>query len=192
MKGAVRAKVFLGSVILALISLSVIYLIDNPGMKRPVSPVKKDVKTDQTEVLVDGFRYSKRVDDKSNWELIARKAAMKKDTGKARLEDLDATFNEKDGTVITLKADRGTFDSNAKTATVMKKDNVVRVTSNKGYTLTANELNWDGEKKELETDDRVTLTGKNIKVEGRGMKARIDLQEVRITDGVKTTFTQSP
>ena len=191
MKRGARAKVFLGVVILALVSLSIIYLIDNPGMKRPVAPVKKDVKTDQAEILVDGFRFSKKENETSDWDLTARKATMKKDTGKAHLDDLEATFNEKDGTVIKLKADQGTFDSNAKTAEVMKKDNEVKVTSNKGYTLTANELNWDGVKKELKTDDRVTLSGKNIKIEGKGLKARTDLQEVRITDGVKTTFTQS-
>jgi lipopolysaccharide export system protein LptC len=52
-------------------------------------------------------------------------------------------------------------------------------------------LAWDGIKQELSTKDNVTLSGKNIKIEGKGMVARSDLQEVKITNGVKTTFTQS-
>jgi lipopolysaccharide export system protein LptC len=57
--------------------------------------------------------------------------------------------------------------------------------------MQAENLNWNNDKKELRTEDKVKLSGRNIKIEGKGLVARSDLQEVRITNGVKTTFTQS-
>ncbi len=117
---------------------------------------------------------------------------MKKDSGQADLTDLEAVYNAKNGIVLKLTADNGTYDSKAKRMKAIGKDkDEVVVTSSNGYRMTSPTLAWDGVKQELSTKDNVTLSGKNIKIEGKGMVARSDLQEVKIINGVKTTFTQS-
>lgn len=193
MKYAVRAKILLAITIFALLSVSAAFLIDNPGLiSSAPRAAKPQVRLDQAEVVIDGFKFAKNDGMGENWELTARTAKMKKDTGKANLTDLEAVYNAKDGVVLKLTADNGTYDSKSKRmeAAGKDRDNVV-VTSNNGYRMTSPTLAWDGVKHELSTKDNVTLSGSNIKIEGKGMVARSDLQEVRITDGVKTTFTQS-
>ena len=193
MKYAVRAKILLAVTIFALLSVSAAFLIYNPGFIRSAPrAAKPHVRLDQAEVVIDGFKFARNDGMGENWALTARKAEMKKDTGKANLTDLEAVYNAKDGIVLKLTADNGTYDSKSKRMEAAGKDKEeVVITSNNGYRMTSPTLAWDGIKQELSTKDNVTLSGKNIKIEGKGMVARSDLQEVKITDGVKTTFTQS-
>ncbi|MHB8172884.1 MAG: LPS export ABC transporter periplasmic protein LptC [Nitrospirota bacterium] len=192
MKYAVRAKIFLAVTVIALLSLSAAFLIKNPGfISAAPRSTKPNIKLDQAEVVIDGFKFARNDGLGENWELTARTATMKKDTGQARLTDLEAVYNAKNGTVLTLTADNGTYNSKTKRMKAVGKGKEVVITSNSGYRMTSPSLAWDGIKKELTTKDEVTLSGKDIKIEGKGMIARSDLQEVRITNGVKTIFTQS-
>ena len=193
MKYAVRAKILLAVTIFALLTVSAAFLIYNPGFIRPApSAAKPHVRLDQAEVVIDGFKFARNDGVGENWALTARKAKMKKDSGKANLTDLEAVYNAKDGVVLKLTADNGTYDSKSKRMEAAGKDKEqVVITSSNGYRMTSPTLAWDGIKQELSTKDNVTLSGKNIKIEGKGMVARSDLQEVNITNGVKTTFTQS-
>jgi LPS export ABC transporter protein LptC len=193
MKYAAKAKILLAITIAALLSISAAFLIFNPGfiLSAPRA-AKPTVRLDQAEVVIDGFKFARNDGMGESWQLTAKKAQMKKDSGKANLSDLEATYNAKDGIVLKLTADNGTYDSKAKRMDAAGKDNGnVVITSSNGYRMTSPTLAWDGIKKELSTKDSVTLSGKNIKIEGKGMVARSDLQEVKITNGVKTTFTQS-
>jgi LPS export ABC transporter protein LptC len=190
MKTAARAKFLIVFSIACLIAASVLFLIEKPGLKRPPAPTK-EVKMDQAEISIDGFRFSNTDKEKGNWDLTARKADVRKDTGIASLKDLQAIFNGIDGTVLTLKADSGTFDTNSKDVKLFGENKDIRITSSSGYEMFAKNLRWDNEKKELSTDDFVKLSGRNIKIEGRGLVARSDLQEVKINNGVKTVFTQT-
>lgn len=190
MKTAARAKFFIVFSITCLIAASALFLMDKQGLKRPPAP-SKEVKTDQAEVSIDGFRFSNTDNEKGNWDLTARKAEVRKDTGIASLKDLQAIFNGNGGTVLTLKADSGTFDTNSKDVNLLSNDKDIKITSSSGYEMSAKDLRWDNEKKELSTNHFVKLSGRNIKIEGRGLVARSDLQEVKITNGVKTVFTQS-
>lgn len=192
MKYAARAKIFLALTVITLLSLSAAFLIRNPGLiSAAPKKIKPNVNLDQAEVVIDGFKFARNDGTGENWELTAKEATMKKSTGKARLTDLQAVYNSKNGTVLTLTADNGTYDSKTKRMKAVGNGKDVVITSNNGYRMTSPSLAWDGVKKELTTKDEVTLSGKDIKIEGKGMIARSDLQEVRITNGVKTIFTQS-
>ncbi len=173
-----------------MVAASVIYLVDSPGMKRPVAPAK-ELKTDQAEVVIDGFHFAKSETEKVSWELSAKKAEVGKDTGKAKLQELQAVFNGRNGMVLNLLADEGVFDTNSKDVRLTRKNNDVTVTSNNGYRICAKDLCWDNGKKELSTQNGVTINGDNMKTEGKGLVARSDLQEVRILHGVRTEFRQA-
>jgi LPS export ABC transporter protein LptC len=191
MKHAFRAKIFLAATFLALVVASIVYLVGNPGLKKAQAPVK-DVKQVQAEVVIDGFHFAKNDGDKENWDLKARKAEMKKDSKVAELEDLEAVFCAKNGTTLNLKADSGMFDTQSKSVKLSGDEkNGVVITSNSGYRMSTRNLDWNDKEKKLSTDGVVTLRGKNISIEGKGMVARSDLQEVRINNGVKTVFTPS-
>ena len=191
MKHASRAKFLLVLVILALVGVSAVYLAGTPGPKKPKTPIK-EVKVDQSEVVIDGFRYAKNdTDADGNWQLTAKTAHMKKDTGLAKLKDLEAVWGGKDGLVLTMKADQGFFDSGTKGIKVLSGEKDILIKSSNGYTMTAKDLSWDSARKELSTPGSVVLSGKDVKIEGKGLVARSDLQEVRITNGVRTEFSQS-
>ena len=183
-----KASFFLAVIILALVAVSIGYLVHTPGLKKPSAAVK-DVKVDKAEVLIDGFRFAKSESNNDNWELLAKTAEMKNDTGLAMLNDLEATFTGRNGTVLKLRADQGTFDSKSKSVTLGRQEKDITITSNNGYKMTVKDLNWDDGKKEMRTDNMVRLEGKNIKIEGKGLITKTDLQEVRITNGVKTVFS---
>ncbi|MBI5191118.1 MAG: LPS export ABC transporter periplasmic protein LptC [Nitrospirae bacterium] len=189
MRYATKAKLFLTAAILTLVSVSIAYLIDKPGRKEPV-PVSRSMKTDGAEVVIDQFHFANSESDKVSWELSAARAEMRKDEGMARLRDLKAVFNGRDGMVLTLVADGGTFEEGTRAITLGGGDGPVTLTSSNGYTMSAEDLSWDDVKKTLSTDNHITIKGSAIDIEGRGMVARADLQEVRITDGVRTVFRQ--
>jgi len=190
MKTATRAKFFIAISVTCLIAASIVFLAGTPGLKRPAPPTK-EVKMDKAEVSIEGFRFSNSEKNKGNWEVVAKRADIRKDTGDANLEDIQAVFTGENGTVLTLESVEGMFNSNSKDVKLYPKDKNIKITTNNGYVMHAENLNWNNDKKELRTDDKVTLSGKNIKIEGKGLVARSDLQEVRITNGVKTVFTQS-
>jgi len=190
MRRASKAKLFLATVILSLVAASVVYLAGSPVHKTRQSPVK-EVKLDQAEVVIDGFHFAKSDTDKGGWVLDAKKAEVTKETGKAKLRDLQGRYSGKDGMVLTMNADEGMFDTGTKAISLTGRANDVTVKSSNGYSMSARELSWDDVKKELTTDNKVVIKGDNIKIEGKGLVARSDLQEVRITNGVRTEFTHT-
>jgi len=190
MRFARRLKLFLGLCVFVLVAASAAFLTVNPGKKSSPAPVKA-VDVEQAEVVINGFNFSKTEGDNSTWELFAKRAEVRKDTGLAKLEDLDAVIRAKDGSVFKLKADSGEFDTGTKKMMLTGGDKGVVVSSSNGYRMTLSDVRWDNDSKELSTDGRVTIDGNNMRIEGKGMVARTDLQEVRIVDGVKTVFTPS-
>lgn len=188
MKYARRLKAFLGLGVLALVALSMSYLLQNPGRKFVPAPVK-EVDVEQAEVVIDGFSFSKTEDDDSTWELNARKAEVSKDTGIARLMDMDAVITTAGGTVLNLTAKQGVFDTQTRQMELSGGGEDVTLTSNNGYEIRFKDVSWDNSARELSTDGLVTMDGENVRIEGKGMVARTDLQEVRIVDGVKTVFS---
>lgn len=190
MISARRFKLILGLSILALVATSVAYLVENPGKKSVPSPVKA-VDVEQAEVVIDGFNFSRSDVEGAEWSLKARKAEVSKKTGVARLHDLEAVINAGNGTVLTLTAEQGVFDTGTKSMRLMGGGKDVSLTSNRGYEMGLEDVSWDDTSRELSTRNRVTIDSKNIKLEGRGMVAKADLQEVRIVDGVRTVFRMS-
>ncbi len=190
MKTTTRAKFFIAVSITCLIAASIVFLAGTPGLKRPAPPTK-EVKMDKAEVSIEGFRLSNTEKDKGNWDVVAKRADIRKDTGDANLKDLQAVFTGENGTILNLESDEGIYNTNSKDVKLYPKDKDVKITTNNGYVMHAENLNWNNDKKELRTEDNVKLSSKNIKIEGKGLVARSDLQEVRITNGVKTVFTQS-
>jgi len=183
-----KARYLLILVVVGLVGAGVVYLADGPRIKRkPLTA--KDLKVEQAEVTIDGFHIANTDAEKQSWDLTAKKARMKKDSGLTKLDDLAAVFNGDGGKVFTLKADSGEFDTNTKAMKVTHGDKDVVITSNDGSVMNAKDLSWDNGKRELTTDNQVSITGKNFRIEGKGLKARADMQEVRITNGVKTVFT---
>ncbi len=189
MRHARRARFFLGALIFALVAASIAYLVDSPGLKRP-SPRAKEAKLDQAEVVIDGFHFTRSDSDRLCWVLDARRAETRKGADKADLHDLHAVFNCTDGNTVTLKADRGVFDNCTKAVQLTGRDKDVTITSSKGYNMRTRDLNWNDRKKELTTDDPVVVKGDRIKIQGKGLVLKSDLQEVRITNGVRTEFYQ--
>lgn len=189
MKQELKARLFLAVIILALVGVSFSYLFGtNPTTKKPAQTAPKSAINEGAEVLINGFHANSNEVGKESWNLNAKKAEVSKSTGVAKLQDLEGNYNTSRGKSLVLHADEGTYDAASKAVTLSGRNNGVTVTSGDGYTVSSDNISWDNTRKQLRTTSVVTVKGKNIKIEGKGLVANTDQQELRITDGVKTTF----
>lgn len=186
MSNAGRFKLVLGLAVLVLVATSVGYLVINPG-RGPAPPPIKPVDVEQAEVVIDGFNFARSEGADSDWRLTAKQAVVSKQSGMATLTGLTAIIGTGTGREVTLTAESGSFDTNTNAVELSGGDGV-KLSTDDGYVMRFEDLRWDDSSKELTTDKSVRIDGRNIEMVGKGMVARADLQEVRITDGVRTVF----
>jgi len=189
MSGRTRFKLTFGAIVLALLALSASYLARNPGINfADVKVDKVDVKVADAEVVMDGFSFSKTDEGATGWRLDAKKAELHKESGLAKLEDLEAVYESGNGTVLTLTADRGEFNTETRAMRLARVDKDIKLSSSEGYDMYLKDLEWDDKLRELKTKDPVVIKGDRLKLEGGGMVADADMEEIRIVDGVRTVF----
>jgi len=189
MSGRTRFKLAFGAVVLALLAASGVYLSENPGINfADVKADNVDVKIADAEVVMDGFSFSKTEDGATGWRLDAKKAELHKESGLAKLEDLQAVYQSGNGRVLTLTADKGEFNTETRAMRLERVDKDVKLSSSDGYSMFLKDVEWDNKLRQLKTTGRVTIEGESLKLEGGGMVADADMEEIRIVDGVRTVF----
>jgi len=185
-----RFKLVFGALVLALLALSASYLVENPGIDFTEVKVENvDVRVADAEVVMDGFSFSKTDDEASRWRLDAKRAKLKKKSRIAKLEDLEAVYESGKGTVLTLTADRGIFNTETRAMRLSSVRRDIKVSSNDGYDMFLKDVEWDDEQGELKTEDKVVIQGERLFLEGGGMVADANMEEIRIVDGVRTVFS---
>jgi lipopolysaccharide assembly outer membrane protein LptD (OstA) len=114
------------------------------------------------------------------WTLTASRADFKDNEDKAELSDINLVM---EADHIALQADKGLYDLSERTFTT---DSAVKAKS-PDYRITADSIDYEVASGMIQTQGRIHLESKGLKVEGEGMKSEAD-HKVRILNDVKATF----
>lgn len=185
-----RVKRFLLTFILALLMVGLLfYLLNRPVENEAPIALPKATGAD---VVIEKFHLSQTEKDKVKWELIAESAEIYREEKKAILRNIELTFRELEGNIagniITLKGEEGILNTETRDVLLKGKTKDIEVTTNKGYTFTVNSLTWDEAKRQILSNDDVTLTGPNLQVSGKGILVNVDLQQIKVLNNVKTVY----
>ncbi len=120
--------------------------------------------------------------NKVEWELSARKALFPMDKKEILLKSINLTINYSPKIYIT--SGNGTYE--------VEKGNMTLSSAVEFNTedarFTTNTLNWNSKDELVTTQDPVKFSGKSFFIEGKGLTANINQQQIRILKNVKAVF----
>ncbi len=128
-----------------------------------------------------GFHLTHKDGDKVKWELISEKAIFPEGNKEIILKDLTMKIDEYK---ITLTGGSGIYNVEKKNLTINKPIEI----NIDGNMLTTNSLAWDSDSGLISSKDAIKFEGKNFHIEGTGLIAKTQNQQVKILDNVKGTF----
>lgn len=107
--------------------------------------------------------------------------------------------NDSDGQGLLIQAEKASQENSEGVieldgAVVIKKTNklVNNETKSTGFTLETQKLSFNPNKREVFTEDAVTLTTKDGLLTGKGLRSNLDEQELRILSNVHSKFEPTP
>jgi len=71
-----------------------------------------------------------------------------------------------------------------------KRTGDIAVRLENGYTIFTNHLAWTDARREVTTNDAVTITGNGLEVKGRGLVGKLDVEEFQILEDVHVEIVQ--
>ncbi|MFV0436147.1 MAG: LPS export ABC transporter periplasmic protein LptC [Desulfopila sp.] len=122
------------------------------------------------DLNLDNIQYTKASDGTTQWVLKARTADQGTD-GIILARQADITIFDQEKGNIAITGDRGSFDPEKGTVTLIAN---VRVVTGDGWTLQSDSLEFDETNRTLRTDQPVTLSNAYSRTTGTG--ATIDLK----------------
>lgn len=120
--------------------------------------------------------------DKVEWELSARKALFPMDKKEIQLKSIDLTINYSPKIYIT--SGNGTYEIEKNNITLSKAVEF----NTEDAKFTTDTLNWNSKDELVTTQDPVKFSGKSFFIEGNGLTANINQQQIRILKNVKAVF----
>ena len=168
---------------LSLIILITIFLLKNKN-KLPKSIDVKIVKTG-IDVSIENFHLIEEKEGKKQWELNADKAEVINSKGITRLRNIELNFFQKSGNKLLVFADKGIIQNNNNNIELTGN---IEVSNSDGYKLKTDNLNWISDKKTIQTDDLIEISGKDLSISGKRMTVNVESEVFKIHDGVKVLF----
>jgi LPS export ABC transporter protein LptC len=138
------------------------------------------------DILLKGLRYSQWEGDRLSWSMKAAQTRYHHDQQQATLEGVEVTFFPASGGKMFLWA--GAVDYDLKTGDLAAR-NSVRGKSDQGYVIVTENLFYDGRKREVSTDDKVTLEKDRLTIQGVGMKGSLEDHRFRLLSAVSAAFS---
>jgi LPS export ABC transporter protein LptC len=129
-----------------------------------------------------GLHLTHKARDEIKWELKAQVATFPEGATEIDINSLE--LNIYGDYRINLTAGSGTYRIDRKTLTINRPVQI----NIRDATLLTDTLTWDGENGLIKTDEAITFSGKNFRIQGRGLEAEIRYERIRILNDVKGTF----
>ena len=167
----------------SLIILITVFLLKNKH-KLPKSIDVKIVKTG-IDVSIENFHLIEEKEGKKQWELNADKAEVINSKGITRLRNIELNFFQKSGNKLLVFADKGIIQNNNNNIELTGN---IEVSNSDGYKLKTDNLNWISDKKTIQTDDLIEISGKDLSISGKRMTVNVESEVFKIHDGVKVLF----
>ncbi len=118
------------------------------------------------------------------WTLDAQSAQMFEEEKKIALNSLKVIFFSAEDKGFTMVADHGELHTNSKDVTV--SGNVV-VTTDEGFKIEADSLQYSSRDRTISTTDLVTLRGKGMVMRGKGMVIDVENETLQLLQEVKAS-----
>jgi len=138
------------------------------------------------DILLKGLRYSEWEGDRLSWSMKAERTRYHYDQKRATLEAVEVTFFPTSGGKMFLWAELVDYD--LETGDLVARESV-RGKSDQGYVLVTENLFYDGHKREVSTDDQVTLEKDRLTIQGVGMKGSLADHKFRLLSAVRAVFS---
>jgi LPS export ABC transporter protein LptC len=140
-------------------------------------------------ISMSGFRLVESEAGRVAWSVEAKRADLL-DNKEALLSEVEAVFHNPDGKTAALIGESGTIDTKSGNASVRGDGKDVRIVTSDGYLMTTDVLSWNAARRTVWTKDPFRVLGREIYVEGKGMRADVDLQELKVEGNVKAILQE--
>ena len=119
------------------------------------------------------------------WEVRAERAYIVEAEHRAVLETVTVILYGREGRELLLKGEQGTIDTQSRDFVVANRDRPLTVEFEGGYTVYTTRLGWADARREVYTDEAVTIVGQGMDVTGQGLIARLDSNEFQVQHDVR-------
>lgn len=139
----------------------------------------------KADIRIEKARYVETRDGRTEWELEADSAQYFKNDSLTVFENVKVVFYSQNGINYTLEGKKGRLRNDTKD---MDVSGDVVVTSDDGYKLKTDSLQYNAAVKQITSKDRVVFTGPNIRIEGVGFLADMITDRVSVLANVRTVL----
>lgn len=179
-----RIKILLVSLLISLVSAIGISVFVNYQIKKTAQNISQKTSSN-ADVVVNNVHYTEDKDGKKQWELEALKAQYFKEGDLTIFEDVNLTLYAKNGRIYVIKGKNGKLMNETKDVEV---NGNVTVTSEDGYKMNTESLKYTASGKQITTNDKVSLTGPKMDVEGIGLLIDMNRETVSVLKNVRTVI----
>ncbi|MBI4402146.1 MAG: LPS export ABC transporter periplasmic protein LptC [Nitrospirae bacterium] len=180
----------------SLLALSVIlasflfYLLATRVESVPPPSSASSSPLNRADAGVDQFTFTQTKSGAVQWEVQAQRARVFETEHRAALEKVRVTLYGANGWEMKLEGDEGTIDIHKKDFVLAKHVGPIAVQLESGYTIYTNHLAWADARREISTQDPVTLSGHGLEVTGRGLVGKLDVEEFKVLEDVRVEILQ--
>jgi LPS export ABC transporter protein LptC len=169
-----------------IVGFAALFYVLGPS-RRPLGSGEDRVGIETEEdILVEGIRFSEWEEDRLVWRMAAERARYHHKEKRASLEQVGVTFFPATGGKMLLWANLVDYDVRTKG---LRACDSVRGKSDQGYDFTTESLFYDGTKREVTTDDKVTLEKDRLTIQGTGMQGSLVDHKFRLLSQVRAVFS---
>jgi LPS export ABC transporter protein LptC len=140
----------------------------------------------EEDILVEGVRFSEWEEGRLIWKMGAERTRYHHEEKSARLEEVEVTFFPDAGGRMLLWANLVDYDIRTKG---LRATDSVRGKSDQGYDFYTESLVYDGQRREVTTDDKVTLEKDRLTIQGTGMQGSLKDHKFRLLSDVRAVFS---
>jgi lipopolysaccharide export system protein LptC len=145
---------------------------------------------ERADAGIDQFTFTQSKDGAVQWQVQAQRARVYETEKRAVLEDVHVTLFGQKGWELKLAGDEGTIDTEKRDFVLAKRDGLIVVQLESGYTIYTNHLSWADQSREISTKDSVEITGHGLDITGQGFVGKLDKEEFKILDDVHVEIVQ--
>ena len=137
----------------------------------------------EADLKIDRFQLTESDKGKVLWRLEADSARLFEEAKETRLEGIHLLMYQEERPALDVSGNNGLLNMDTHNISLAGG---VRACSPEGLCLTTESLRWMQHERELSTNDPVRIERPNLKIEGRGLVANLDLERIRILGRVTT------
>lgn len=144
----------------------------------------KAIRSSTPDIKIEKARYVETKDGRKEWELEADSTEYFKNDNLTVFYNVKVFFYPKEGTTYyTIEGNEGRLKNDIKDMDITGD---IVITSSNGYQVKTDSLKYTQSLKQINTKDRIFLTGPKIKIEGTGLLVDIAEERVFVLADVRT------